>query len=80
MREENQFQKSDTVQMDIYLQYAGKQALISDLTNAVQAQYESFSNTEEKIKFLEIYLKPEDEKVYFVADRKYIGECPLFNA
>ena len=79
MGEDKIFQKSDEMQMNIYLQYAGKQVLISDLTNTVQKQCELLDGTTDKIKLLEVYLKPEDEKMYFVADHKYTGEHSLFN-
>lgn len=63
----------------IILQAAGREWDVNDCRSRVIADYISSSHAVHTIKNLTIYLKPEDQKAYYVVNGKYCGSVDLFN-
>lgn len=68
---------------DVFVQYdddpAGTQeASINDVVAKVKALYVADGHRESSIKSLQIYLKPQDWKAYYVINGKIQGEIALF--
>lgn len=61
----------------IYLQYNGKEVCIDAVRAAIKENYESVKKGDDAAKEIEIYLKPEDAKAYYVINSDFAGEVDL---
>lgn len=64
--------KPAETQVSLTLQYMGKELTEADMVAAVKAQW-----TGEEIKTLALYVKPEDEAVYYVVNGETSGKIAL---
>ena len=64
--------KTAAPQVSLTLQYMGKELSQEDMVAAVQAQW-----TGEEIKTLALYVKPEDQAVYYVVNGEGSGKVDL---
>ena len=78
-------QVKDKVPMtpDLFVQYdddpAGAQeANVGDIVAKIKAAYVAEGHRESSIKSLQVYLKPQEWKAYYVINGKLQGEIPLF--
>lgn len=63
---------------NIYLQYMGKEISTEEIEKKVQAAWkEATGKTEEDIKTLNIYIKPEDAAAYYVINEETTGKVEL---
>ena len=62
---------------EVYLQFAGEQWCTSALTEQAKAAYVAEGHRASGIKRLELYVKPEDGKAYFVINEKFEGSVDL---
>ena len=58
----------------IYLQFAGREVSVSDIRRSIWTDYEEAKGGEDKSGKIRIYLKPEDQKAYYVINDDYAGE------
>ena len=77
MSEEKAKKEKKPVEKCIYLQFAGKEISIEAVETAVKANYDSVKKGEDKPEDIKIYLKPEDQKAYYVINCDYAGEVDL---
>ncbi|MBQ4045739.1 MAG: hypothetical protein II627_04765 [Lachnospiraceae bacterium] len=61
----------------IFLQYSGKEVCIDTVREAIKEDYEAVKEGTDPAKDLRIYLKPEDNKAYYVINDDYAGEVDL---
>lgn len=61
--------KSVNIDAKTVVQYAGKEVVVSDVVETVKKLWvEKFQGKLEEIKTIEIYVKPEENKAYFVVN------------
>ena len=65
--------------VQVYLQFCGKEVSVSDIQNAVVADYDSVKNGEDVPETINVYLKPEENKAYYVINDDYAGSIVLFS-
>lgn len=64
---------------EIHLEFQGKEVLESDLLDRIKAVFVADGHRASSIKSLQVYVKPEDFKAYFVInDGKFKGAVDLF--
>jgi hypothetical protein len=63
---------------EIYIQFAGTEAVVADITERVKAKYVDEGHRVSSIKTLQIYLKPEENAAYYVINQKTAGKVDLF--
>jgi len=74
-------QKTETVgnvAAEVYIQYTNEQATLKEVIEAVKEEYVAMGHHIETLKSLQIYLKPEEYKAYYVINKKMAGSVPLF--
>jgi hypothetical protein len=62
----------------VYVQFAGTEAEVSEVTEKVKAMYVSEGHRASSIKSLQVYLKPEENAAYYVINQKTAGRVDLF--
>lgn len=63
----------------VYVEFQGRQALESDIVEKIKAAFIKSGHRAASIKALQIYIKPEEFKAYYVINEgKYIGNVDLF--
>lgn len=60
--------KKEEMKAAVYVQFAGKEAAVADLTAAVKKAYVEAGHKESEIKTLDIYVKPEENAAYYVVN------------
>ena len=65
--------------VQVYLQFCGNEVSVSDIQNAVVTDYDSVKNGEDAPKTINVYLKPEENKAYYVINDDYAGSITLFS-
>ncbi|OUO78604.1 hypothetical protein B5F53_09975 [Blautia sp. An249] len=68
-----------SAQMNVLLQYQGKETREEDLFEKVKKWWVDQGNTEESLENADIYIKPEDGKAYFIINKKTEGNVELFS-
>lgn len=63
---------------EVFVQYQEQQADTSDLVARVKELYVAQKHRESSIKSLQIYIKPQDGKAYYVINDKITGDLDLF--
>lgn len=64
---------------DVYIEYQGQQATEAAVVEKVKAAFVASGHRASSIKSLQIYIKPEEYKAYYVInDGKYTGAVDLF--
>lgn len=58
----------------VYVQYAGSEYVVSGLAEKVTAAFEAEGNKASAIKSLDIYVKPEEGKAYYVINGEAEGK------
>jgi len=61
----------------IFLQFGGKEISITEVRDAVMANYDAVKKGEDSPEDVRIYLKPEDGKAYYVINSDCAGEVSL---
>lgn len=75
MAEKNKKSNSKTTPTEtIYLQFRGKEVLLSTIREAVMQDYNNVKEGKDEPEDIRIYLKPEDNKAYYVINEDYAGE------
>ena len=59
--------------MNFYIQWNGKEFCQADIVEQIQKQWEAMGNTAESLEKLNIYLKPEESRAYYVANESVQG-------
>ena len=72
-----QEEKEEMKQMNFYVQWNGKEFCQADIVEKITAQWERRGNTKESLETLNIYLKPEESKAYYVANGSVQGSVDL---
>lgn len=77
MSEEKSKKDKKPVEKMIYLQFAGKEVSLLEIEAAIRDNYDSVKKGEDKPENIQIYLKPEDRKAYYVINNDFAGEVDL---
>jgi hypothetical protein len=79
MAEEKGKKGKKSIEKTIYLQYSGHEMSIDEIESAIMENYDSVKKGEDQPEDIKIYLKPEDQKAYYVINCDYAGEVDLFS-
>lgn len=66
-------EKAETV----FVQYAGKEITVDEIKDRAKAAYEAEGHRASSIKSLRLYVKPEENKAYYVINEKAAGSIEL---
>ena len=66
-------EKEEMKNMNFYVQWNGKEFCQADIVEQIKKQWESMGHTPESLEKLNIYLKPEESRAYFVANDSVQG-------
>ena len=69
-------EKKEVVQ-NVYVQFAGKEILTSELVAQVTEKWVALGHRASSIKSLNLYVKPEDQAAYYVINGKESGKIEL---
>ena len=72
-----QEEKEEMKNMNFYVQWNGKEFCQADIVEQIKKQWESMGHTPESLEKLNIYLKPEESRAYFVANDSVQGYVEL---
>ncbi|MBE6000001.1 MAG: hypothetical protein E7239_01135 [Sarcina sp.] len=61
----------------VYLQFEGKEISLEEVETAIKENYDSVKKGEDEPTDIKIYLKPEDQKAYYVINCDYAGEVDI---
>ena len=70
--------KTVQIEKKVFLQFGGKEAAIDDIEAKIKEDYELVKNDIDPPEEINIYLKPEDGKAYYVINQDYAGDVDLF--
>ncbi len=62
----------------VYVEFAGNQSDIDSVVAKARDKFVEDGHKASSIKNVRVYLKPEDNKAYYVINEKYAGEVDLF--
>lgn len=60
-------------QEEVYIQYAGLEVTVDEIKSRAKAAYEAEGHKASSIKSLRLYIKPEENKAYYVINEKAAG-------
>jgi hypothetical protein len=63
---------------EVYIQFAGQETLVKEVTQKAKDLFVSEGHKEEDIKSLKLYLKPEEGAAYYVINEENAGKVELF--
>ena len=66
------------VTVDVFVQFAGNQALVASVEERVKAAYVAEGHRASSIKTLKIYIKAEENAAYYVINEDNVGRVDLF--
>lgn len=66
------------IEPEIFLQYQGQQISTAEVAAKVKEMYDSKMHQEAAVESVQIYIKPQDKKVYYVINHEITGEFDLF--
>lgn len=69
--------RATKTQAQVYIQYLGAEYDIDEIKAAVKAAYEAEGHRVSSIKSLNLYIKPEEKKAYYVINDKAVGSVEL---
>lgn len=70
--------KKEELAPEIYLQYNGGETVISDIVERIKQQFINEGHRAGNMKSLQIYMKPEENAVYYVINEKNAGKVNIF--
>ena len=62
-----------TASKRVTIQYSGRERTINHILDAVRRDVLAKGHTDEEIENVEVYIKPEEQKVYYVVNEKIEG-------
>lgn len=69
----------ETIQVDTFIQYMNEQTVLKEVVEDIKEEYVAQGHRIATLKTMEIYLKPEEYKAYYVINKKIEGSIPLFH-
>ncbi len=63
----------------VYVEFYGEQIFQDDVVNEVKKIWKDAGNKPEALKKIDIYIKPEDDRVYYVLNDDFTGSFPIIN-
>lgn len=66
------------IKEEVYVQFANQEVLMSSILEKVKAGYAAEGNKAEDIKNIRVYVKPEENMVYYVVNDDYASGVRLF--
>ena len=70
--------KKTELKPELFLEYQGSAVSQDDLLDKVKADWTAGGHSMSNVKSLKIYIKPEDNKAYYVINDKYSGDVDMF--
>ena len=77
MTEEKEKKNKGGINKSIYLQFHGMEVSLEEIEKQIMSNYDSVKNGNDKPEDIRIYLKPEDEKVYYVINSDFAGAVDM---
>lgn len=69
--------KESPLKVSLYLQYREHETRLEDIQDRILHWWEEHSNQFDEMRKINIYMKPEDSRAYFVINDSYQGEVEL---
>lgn len=70
--------KEEVLVPEVFIQFNNREDVVADVVERAKAAYVADGHKASAIKSLQVYLKPEDGKAYYVVNQKYAGQVNLF--
>lgn len=70
--------KKEELTPEIYLQYNGGETVMSEIMDRIKQQFINEGHRAGNMKTLQVYMKPEENAVYYVINEKNAGKVNLF--
>lgn len=70
--------KKEELTPEVYLQYKGGEAGMSEMIDKIKQQFINEGHRAGNIKTLQVYLKPEENAIYYVINEKNAGKVDMF--
>jgi hypothetical protein len=67
------------VKENVYIEFYGEQVSQSELIEEAKKIWKNLGKKASDLKKLELYIKPEDDRVYYVFNGKTAGSFPIIN-
>ena len=64
---------------NVYIEFYGEQINQADVVKDAEKIWKDAGNKPANLKKLELYIKPEDDRVYFVMNGDFTGSFPIIN-
>ncbi len=64
---------------NFYVEFYGEQVNQEEIINEAKKIWKDAGNKAADLKKIEIYIKPEDDRVYYVFNDDYTGSFPIIN-
>ena len=77
MSEDKSNKEKRSLEKTIYLQFCGKEVALDEVEAAIKKDYDSDKKGNDPAYDIKIYLKPEDDRAYYVINNDYAGEVTL---
>lgn len=75
--EAEEISQEPKLDVELYLQYKDHETRLEELQDRILHWWEEKSNEFDQLEKICIYMKPEDDRAYFVINDKYQGEVEL---
>lgn len=70
--------KKEELTPEIYLQYNGGETVMSEIIDRIKQQFVNEGHRAGNMKTLQVYMKPEENAVYYVINEKNAGKVNIF--
>ena len=77
MSEGKKTQEQKALEKTVYLQFCGKEVALDEVETAIRKDYDFDKKGNDPAYNIKIYLKPEDDRAYYVINHDYAGEVAL---
>lgn len=68
-----------TLKTNVYIEFYGEQVFQDELIAEAKKIWKDAGNNPADLKKIDLYIKPEDDRVYFVFNGDYTGSFPIIN-
>lgn len=69
--------KSPPIKLNVYFSCSGKKTKLTEIEAAIQRDYDEVKKEKDMAKEIYVYLKLEEQKIYYVVNGSYAGEIDL---
>jgi len=77
MSEKKSNEAKSSLKKTVYLQFCGKEVSLDEVEGAIKENYDIEKKGKDPAFDIKIYLKPEDDRAYYVINNDYAGDVAL---